>query len=269
MLTKYFLPLVFILSTASALAAKPQPLRKGLLSTASVGARYSSLMQHRGVVTYDDFQVSPFLVLIFFDEKVEFLGDSLGFRDFIAGDYLRFRTRIQYVSDTPFLPRNENIENNGTNREDTYEWVNGLELFVPGYGKNYRAELSLMHYKDVKAHRGEFFEFQGKIKLFDFKTSLSGARLEPNFVYTTGIGDKRHNDYAYGPGEGASGQTYHSYGLWLAIPEVVDRYYPNVQLTYFETSSSQRDGVFAKDRDQGVLFSFIASFSVLDWWKNR
>lgn len=226
-------------------------------------------MTHRGVVTYADFQVSPFLVLIFFDEKVEFLGDSLGFRDFIAGDYLRFRTRVQYLSDTPSLPRNEIIERKGTNRDDTYEWANGLELFLPGYGKNYRTELSLTHYKDVKAHRGEFFEFQGKIKLFDFKTSLSKARLEPNFVYTTGIGDKRHNAYTYGTGGGAGGQTYHSYGLWLAIPEAVDRYYPNVQLTYFETSSSQSDGVFAKDRDKGVLFSFIASFSLLDWWKKR
>lgn len=269
MLTKHFVTLVLLFTTTVALADKPRPLRKGLLSTASVGARVSSLMTHRGVVTYDDFQISPFLVFIFFDEKVEYLGDSIGFRDFIAGDYLRFRTRLQYVSDTPFFPSNKNIEKKGTDREDTYEWVNGLELFLPGYNKNYLAELSLMHYKDIKEHRGEFIEFQGKVKLFDFKTSLSRARLEPNFVYTTGIGDKRHNNYAYGPGEGSSGQTYHSYGLWLAIPEVVDRYYPNVQLTYFETSKSQRNGVFAKDRDKGILFSFIASFSVLDWWKKR
>lgn len=269
MLTKYILPLVVLFSSSMVFAEKPKPLRTGLLSTASVGARMSSLLTHRGVVTYDDFQVSPFLVLIFLDEKVEYLGDSIGFRDFIAGDYLRFRTRLQYVSDTPFLPSNKNIEDKGTDREDTYEWANGFELFLPGYNKNYRAELSLMHYKDIKAHRGEFFEFQGKVKLFDFTTPLSKARLEPNFVYTTGFGDRRHNDYAYGPGEGAGGPTYRSYGLWLAIPEVVDRYYPNVQLTYFETANAQRDGVFAKERDKGVLFSFIASFSVLDWWKNR
>lgn len=268
MLTKTTILLVLIFSSF-AWAAKPQPLRKGILSTASIGARSSSLLTHRGVITYDDFQVSPFLVLIFFDEKVEYLGDSIGFRDFIAGDYLRFRTRLQYVSDTPFLPRNKNIEARGTNREDTYEWSNGLELFVPGYGKNYLAELSLMHFKDIKIHRGEFIEFQSKIKLFDFKTGFSKARLEPNFVYTTGWGDRRHNDYAYGSKKSTGSNTYNSYGLWVAIPEVVDRYYPNLQLTYFETSKSHRDGSFAKKRDQGVLFSFIASFSVLDWWKKR
>lgn len=222
---------------------------------------------HRGVVTYDDFQVSPFLVLIFFDEKVEFLGDSIGFRDFIAGDYLRFRTRLQYVSDTPFLPRNKNIERQGTNREDTYEIANGFELFLPGYNSNYRAEISLMHYKDIKVHRGDYFELQTKVKLFDFNTPLSSARLEPNLVYTTGLGNSRHNNYAYGAGGDAGDLTFHSIGIWVAIPEVVDRFYPNLQLTYFETASSQRNGVFAKDRSHGILFSFIASFSVLDWWR--
>lgn len=267
MFTKIILTITLVLSTTLVAAAKPKPLRQGTLSTASIGARYSSLMSHRGVVTYDDFQVSPFLVLIFFDEKVEFLGDSLGFRDFIAGDYLRFRTRVHYVSDTPFLPRNENIEDKGTNREDTYEWANGFELFLPGYNKNYVAELSLMHYKDIKVHRGEFFEFQGKVKLFDFKTPFSKAKLEPNFVFTTGYGNRRHNSYAYGPGGEDTGRTYQSFGLWVAIPEVVDRYYPNVQLTYFETSSAQSDGALARGRDHGVLFSFIASVSVLDWWR--
>lgn len=268
MLTKCIASFVLLFSFL-AWAAKPEPLRKGFLSTASLGARSSSLLTHRGVVTYDDFQISPFLVLIFFDEKVEYLGDSIGFRDFVAGDYLRFRTRFQYVSDTPFFPRNKNIEAKGTDRKDTYEWANGLELFVPGYGKNYIAELSLTHFKDVKIHRGEFIEFQSKVKLFDFKTALSKARLEPNFVYTTGWGDRRHNEYAYGSRKGSGSASYRSYGLWVAIPEVVDRYYPNLQLTYFETSKSQRDGVFAKNRDHGILFSFIASFSVLDWWKKR
>ena len=180
-------------------AAKPAPLRTGLVSSASVGARSSSLLMHRGVVTY--------------------------------------------------------------------EIANGFELFLPGYNSNYRAEISLMHYKDIKVHRGDYFELQTKVKLFDFKTPLSSARLEPNLVYTTGLGNSRHNNYAYGAGGEAGDLTYHSLGIWVAIPEVVDRFYPNLQLTYFETASSQRNGVFAKDRNHGILFSFIASFSVLDWWK--
>lgn len=269
MFTKIFTLILIGSFLFSAWAAKPQPLRKGVLSTASLGVTAANLMTHRGVVTYDDFQISPFLVLIFFDEKVEFLGNSLGFRDFIAGDYLRFRTRVHYISDTPFLPRNENIEDRGTNREDTYEWANGLELFLPGYNKNYVAELSLMHYKDIKVHRGEFIEAQAKVKLFDFRLPISKATLQPNFIYTTGWGDRRHNSYAYGPGDSANGPTYRSYGIWLAIPEVVDRYYPNMQLTYFETIGNHRNRTFSQGRDHGVMFSFIASFSVLDWWNKK
>ena len=260
------LPILLLVLSSAIWAKSPEPLRTGLVSTASLGVVASSLMNHRGVVTYDDFQVSPFLVFIFFDEKVEFLGNSIGFRDYIAGDFLRFRTRLQYVSDTPYIPRNKTIEARGTQREDTYEVANGLEFFFPGYNSEYLSEISLMHYKDIKIHRGDYLELQAKIKLFDFKTGLSKAKLEPNLVITTGWGNARHNRYAYGTSN-TNGETYRSYGLWIAIPEVVDRFYPNMQLTYFETASNQRQGDFARNRDHGVLFSFIASVSVLDWWR--
>ncbi len=235
---------------------------KGTLSSVNLGTRYSSLLQRRGVIFYRDFQFDPILAVFLFDDRLEYLGDSIGFRDFVYSDKIRLRTRMVQISDNPLFPSYASVKRGNPNRHDTYEFTNSVEFFFPGYNSDYVAELDLSHAKDLNQHHGNYFEAQGKIKLFSYKT------LEPNLVVTAGIGDKAHNQYFYGPDDDASGLNNASYGVWIALPEEADRFYPIIQLKHFTTLGDHRQAAFAKKRSDGILFSFIATFGVLDLWRD-
>lgn len=240
-----------------------KPHHKGLISSLNLGIRYSSLLENRGIIFYRDFQVDPVLGLFFFDDRLEFLGDSIGYRDFIAGKWLRGRTRLVSLTDKPLFPAHNSIKSGAPQRPDTYEWENSLEVFFGGYGKHYISELDLRYAKDISATYGNYLESQVKVKVAEFRMPGIGVKVEPNLFGLVGWGDDRHNSYLYGPGAN-EGFNNIAYGLLLAFPEEADRYYPIVQIRRFETIGRARGGAYSQGRDEGWLFSFIATYGFLE-----
>lgn len=237
------------------------PHHKGLISSLNLGIRYSSVLENRGIIFYRDFQIDPVVGLFFLDDRVEFLGDSLGFRDFIAGDWLRWRTRFVQLTDKPLFPAHDSVKAGNPERSDTYEWENSLEIFFPGYNDRTFAEFDLRYSKEIGDKYGHYAEAQLKVKTTDSR--IFGVKIEPNVFGVIGAGDYTHNRHFYGPGA-QDGFNNIAYGLWLAFPEEADRYYPIIQIRRFETIGRARDGAFAQGRDEGWLFSFIATYGFLE-----
>ncbi len=255
----YLLFMTLLLS----IATHGRPLHKGTISAINLGARFSSVLQHRGVVLYRDYQIDPVVSLFFFDESVAFFGSSMHYQQFILDDRIRFRTRLAAISDNPFFPNHETVSDGDPDRKTSYEWSNGFDFFFPGYNDEYIGELELSYAKDLNVHFGNYISAVGKLKLFEFTTL--NTRVEPNFVATTGWGDSSHNKYLYGPSDNESGITNVSYGVWLAFPDRADRYYPIVQLMHYEVvGSSHRQAEFARNRNEGYLFSVIATYPLLN-----
>lgn len=238
------------------------PHHQGLLSTVNVGFRFLSVLENRGVIFYDGIQIDPIVALFFLDDRVEFLGDSIGFRDFVAGKWLRLRTRIVSISDDPLFPKNESKRLTFPNRENTYEWANRAEFFIPGYDDNYLGEISVGHAKDFSSHNGNYLDVQAKLKIYRFRLPLAKTLIEPNLYSSVGWGDSAHNQFFYGPSRSSSGFNNFSYGLWFAFPEEADRFYPIVQIRHFQTLGNYGQGEYAKNRNDGWLFSFIATVGV-------
>lgn len=248
--------------TTPALALK-DPHAKGTLSSLNAGILFESLIEKRGVIFYRDFQVDPGLTAFFFDDRLEFLDDSLTYRDFVYGKSVRLRTKIAYVSDRPFFPAYGSVSDSPPLRTPTYEWSNSVEIFLPAYDDDYRIEIDLTESKDVAVSQGNEFEVLTKLKLFS--GNLFGTTLEPNLVLGAGWGDTPMNAYFYGPNAGPTGINHFDYGFWLALPELSDRYYPIVQVMHFQTlGDANRAGTFAVNRNEGFLFSFIASVRLLN-----
>lgn len=268
MLKKSLLALTFVLLFfsknlyAESTKIEKDPHHQGLISSVNLGIRYSSILENRGVIFYNGFQIDPVVGLFFLDDRVEFLGDSFGFRDFVAGKWLRLRTRVVAISDDPLFPNKDSTRSGYPDRENTYEWSNRAEFFIPGYDETYLGEVSVGYAKDFSAHQGSYLDLQSKIKLFSFRIPIVKTLIESNFFSSIGWGDSSHNQYFYGPSQSASGFNNFSYGLWLAFPEEADRFYPIIQIRHFQALSKFGDGEYSRDRSEGWLFSFIATVGV-------
>lgn len=239
------------------------PHHSGLLSSINVGVRYSSLLQNRGIILYRDFQIDPVLGLFFLDDRIEYLGDSIGFRDFIWQDRIRLRSRLVSISDDPLFPSHGSIKNSSPDRPETYEWSNTVEFFIPGYNESYLSEIDLTYAKDIAKTMGNFLELQAKIKLFEFRVPMFSTKIEPNIFSSIGWGDKAHNKFFYGPSSDSSGFNNVAFGIWFALPEEADRFYPIIQIKHFRVLDEYKNSEFAKDRSDGWLFSFIATYGFL------
>lgn len=195
---------------------------KGTISSFNIGARYSSLSAKRGVIFYNDFQIDPVLSVSFFDDRLEFLGDSLGYRDFIFKNNIRWRTQIASVRDNPRFPSKAKYKLNSPDRPDTFEWNNSLEIFFPGYdfndSKSHFLEVDLKFSKDISKNHGNYFEILNKVKLGAYHSTFLKQIIEPNFVFSAGLGDSDSNQYYYGANDYTHGLTNISYGFWMAFP---------------------------------------------------
>ncbi|AZZ36391.1 hypothetical protein CIK05_06165 [Bdellovibrio sp. qaytius] len=262
MTSKNVFAALFVLFTFNFSIAKG-PHNTGLISSLNLGVRYSSLLQNRGIILYKDFQIDPVVGVFFLDDKLEYLGDSIGYRDFIYSDKIRLRSRFVSITDKPLFPAHEALKNSSPSRKDTYEWANQLEFFLPGYNENYFSEIDISYAKDLVAHKGQYVELQSKTKLFDFVIPKMDTKIEPNIYFSVGWGDDRHNRYLYGPTADVSEFNNLSYGFWFAFPDEADRFYPIVQIKHFEVLGQSKDAEYAKNSNSGYLISFIATYGIL------
>ncbi|MBC7464360.1 MAG: hypothetical protein H7256_00065 [Bdellovibrio sp.] len=236
----------------------------GTLSGVTIGARYSSLFEKRGVIFYNDFQIDPAITLFMFDDRLEFWGDTLSYRDFVYEDKIRLRGRVSSISDNPLFPAHDSVRSNQPDRPNTFEFSTAAEFFFPGYNDNYQWELDLTYSKDFSRHYGNYAEALGKIKLTEFYWPLVNKKIEPNLVLGAGIGDKAHNKYYYGPNDEATSMTDYAAGIWLAFPDEADRFFPIIQVMYFAVNGDHRNAQYAKNNNQGYLASFIYTVRLLD-----
>ncbi|MEO5667463.1 MAG: hypothetical protein ABIR96_05350 [Bdellovibrionota bacterium] len=255
--------ILFLLALPSLAVAAPH--HKGTLSSLNLGIRYSSILENRGVVFYPRFQIDPVLGVFLFDDKLEFLGDSIGYRDFVYSDVVRLRGRLVAISDDPLFPKNTRLRESLPNRKSTYELNARAEVFLPGYNDSYRSEIDVGYSKDLVVHHGNYFDLQSKFKIGEWTLPIVETRLEPNLLLSAGAGDSAHNRYFYGPDDTSSGITNISYGLVFAFPNDADRYYPIIQFTHFEVvGDAHRSAQYARGRNSGWLLSFIATYGALE-----
>ncbi len=252
--------ILFLIFQSMAWATIPH---QGTISSINLGLRYSSILQRRGVVSYGDFQVDPVLSAFFFDDHLEFLGDSLDYRDFFVDESVRYRFKISTISDNPLFPAYDSVKSNYFDREDSYEISAGLEFFLESYTKDYWGEIDISGNKDLKAHQGYYLDVQGKLKLSQFK--IFNKLIEPHAIMRVGWGDEKHNKYFYGPSANADGVNNWAYGIWLEFPLEADRAFPIIQLMRFQTLGENRqNAAYAKDHNEGYLLSFIATVGLLE-----
>ncbi len=234
----------------------------GPLSSLNLGIRYSSIYENRGLVLYDGYQIDPVIGVFLFNDRLEFLGDSIGYRDFIYTDQIRLRTRLQSITDNPLFPEVDSKKR--FDREDSFEWQNKIEFFTPGYNDDYISEFDLGFAKDLSAHNGLYLDFTSKLKLFDFTIDKLKVLIEPNLFFTLGYGDENHNRYFYGPQATDAGLNNLSYGIWFSFPKEADRNYPIIQIKHFQVLGKQRaQSDYAKDNSSGWMISFIATGGIL------
>lgn len=260
---KFFIILIFLSLSRVQADGNKSPHHTGTISSFNVGFRYSSVLTNRGVILYRGFQVDPVVGAFFFDDRLEFLGDSIGYRDFVVSDRVRLRTRLVSITDKPLFPEYESIRKDDPKRSDTAEWSTQLEFFWPGYNAEYIFETDLSYSKDISAHNGNYFELQGKVKIFEFRVPKFETIIEPNLYASLGWGDAPHNQYFYGPSANSSGFNNLSYGIWFAFPEESDRFYPIVQIKRFQALGDYQTTEFSRGRNEGWLFSFIATVGIL------
>lgn len=258
-----FLFIFFLSSLLAPALGQAKAHNEGLLSSINLGVYYQSVVEKRGVTFYDDVDINPIIAFFFFDDRLEFLGDSIGYHDFVIPDQLRLRTRLSYINDDPFYPAHEVRRSSFVNREDTYEIINTAEWFVPSYTNNYRAEIDFNWAYDLKEHHGNYFEVLTKVKVADFE--LFNTPVEPQVFASVGWGQKAHNQYFYGPSADEDGFNNLSYGLWLTLPETADRFFPIILISHYEVlGDKNKQAQYAQGHNQGYLVTFTASIGLLD-----
>ena len=236
--------LILILAPIQILCSKEIFFIKDL----SLGIHYASLKENRGVVSYDDFQIDPVITFEFLNPDFEFEGDSISYKKFIKPDNILYRTRIVYINDLPFFPNKHNIGNSFHHRQTSYEWSHRFEYYFNSYNEKYWAEIDLEYDKDTITHHGNYFTLESKLKLFTYKV------FEPNLFLGLGLGDKKNNNYYYGPDSTNFGLSDFRAGINLLIPKYVDRFYSVADIHYFSVLNDQnKNAVYAKTKHNGII----------------
>ena len=264
-MTKIILSVLLLFSSLNALSAEYVPTNKWRqVSGLKAGAKFFSIWESRGVIQYNDFQLVPVVALFMFEDRFEFLTSSVSYRDFVYEDKIRLRTRLQAISDDPIFPKHDSIKDIYPNREGSWEWVNRVEFFIPGYNEDYISEFDFGIHKDLKAHNGLYYELTGKLKLFTFQnTILRTSMVEPNLIVTLGAGDKRHNEYYYGAID-SNGLNNLSYGVWFHFNDLSDRNNPVITVKHFEVlGDKNKNGILARDRNEGWAATFTYTHDLL------
>ena len=225
-----------------------------------IGIKAQSQTDSRGVILDRNAQVMPGIAGYFFNNQLEVLPTAISYFHYIDEPNLRFRYRLYQVTDKSVIRLQNKNTDDYVHRPNSTEAQIRLESFLGGNDENYIAEFDLSYAKDISAHWGDYLELLFKFKLETYKLEKYKLTLEPNFYASVGWGTSSHNQYFYGPSASQDNINNYAYGIWLAIPNRADRYYPIVLLKKFGVIGSQNSqSEYAKNHNDGVSLSFIYS----------
>lgn len=261
---KTFLAFILVFFSLNVFADYKPTNKLYYVSGVKIGAKFFSTWQSRGVIQYNDYQLLPVIAVFMFEDRFEFLTSSISYRDFIYEDKIRFRTRLQAIADNPIFPKHDSIADIYPDREDSWEWVNRLEFFLPAYSDAFISEIDFGIHKDLKAHNGIYAELMTKFKLFTFENTLvKKSIVEPDLFVSVGYGDKRHNEYYYGA-QDSEGINNLAYGLWFNFLDLADRNNPVITLQHFEVlGDKNKNAPLARNRNAGYLATFTFTHDLL------
>lgn len=228
------------------------------------GFRLLSLTDYRGITVDPNPQIMPGIAAYFYNNQLEILPMAVNYYHYTNEPYIRFRYRLYQVTDKPVIKIQNQDTTSYFRRENTFEAQFRVETFWGGNSDDYVAEVSLSYSKDMKNNWGDYLELLTKFKLESFLLDKPKVNLEPNFFASIGWGSRSQNQYIYGPEANTNGFNNIAYGLWLAIPNRADRYYPIILIKRFETLQSKfKNADYAKDHNNGVAISLLYSVKVL------
>ncbi len=205
---------------------------EGKTVSLAVGAKLLTDIVRRGARIYDGVQASPIVYVGLFDDRIQFLVNSLEYADFVYSDIVRLRTKIGSISDRPLLKTAGPLTIRNS-RQSSWEWTTRAEVFFPNY-KLYWGQIDLSFSKDIKAHGGHYLELTGRVTLARLYFENDKPKLQPQFFATLGWGDGRHNEYLYGTAGQVAGFNHVAYGLMIVAPARIDPHYAILQLYRYD-----------------------------------
>jgi hypothetical protein len=260
--TRPFVLLLLFLSF-SASGAQPEASKKKKFNfSIMAGGRASSNLERRGATLYDSWQLSPFLYFGFFEDRIQFLVNSIEYVDFLVPGLLRGRTGFFTVSDRPFFKTGGEPTGFRNQRRTSYEWTSTLELFLPERA-NEIGELDLIYSKDLKAHSGHYVEVMPRITLAQLFPDAQGKpQIQPQLFASVGWGDRLHNSYQYGSEAEMSGWNNFSYGLMVLAPTRLDSHYPVLTVSHYQVLGQSKQGNWVADKTSGFNVSALVAFAI-------
>lgn len=219
----------------------------------AVGAKIESALTKRGLITYGSEQIIPIFAIDLFNPNIQFIGSSLFYKhNFNENLNIRFRYNFNASNDAPLYKTSEN-EDKRVERDKTHEIDTMLEY------ENNNIYNRFTYSKDMVEHNGSFIDIHIRYSFFENKIGKRNLIFKTNVFYESGYGDDKHNEYLYGKFE--SGITYQSYGVNFSTPEVIDSFWPVIQIERFELLNSVRDGIFVNEKS-GYKFSALMALKI-------
>lgn len=244
----------FLVSTPS--TAKASFFSKEDLVVA-LGVEYVSLLERRGMVVYDGYQIFPIYSVDLFNPNLQLVGSSLNYRWRSENQGLTLRSRLNFdaTNDSPLYETAEK-EADRIRRKTTNE----IEGFLEWRAFS-QLELNANISQDIGAHGGTHGELGTRIILGNFyKREGRGAMIQPAFFGYLGAATKNYNDYLYGLGA-EGGISHYAYGFSISSPAVIDTFYPVFKVTRFGLiGDGNRSASFvrAEERDSWQILALAA-----------
>ena len=225
----------------------------------ALGAQYSSLLQKRGIITYEGYQVVPIISVQLWNPNLLVAGSSLYYVQPIWGEshQFRFRLNVDSTKDEP-LYYTEEDELDRVRRGKTSEFDVFYEWRFEG-GSHFRLQYS----KDLVEHKGAYAEAYLHLALFDFIGEGKKVLIQPGLFGAIGGGDQKHNEYLYGLGVGEKDQvTNVQYGLSVTSPGFIDHFWPTLKVTRFELVGDEVRGASFVQETEGYQIELLFAFRV-------
>ncbi|MCT4641664.1 MAG: hypothetical protein N4A33_05150 [Bacteriovoracaceae bacterium] len=214
----------------------------------AIGATGKSLLYKRGIITYQGYQVVPLVSIVLFNPNLILAGKSLYHKyAFNKNFHIRSRLHFDSTEDHPAYFSDEKKEQR-IRREKTNEV---LVYFQYDFRPSTYLRFNIA--KDIKAHKGQYYELKGRYDFLDFSKEKKMVNI--GLFTAIGYANHLHNRYLYGAN--TKGFNNIEYGISMTSPKAIDNFWPVVKLTRFELLNRNiRKGSFVQERD-GVSIELL------------